>query len=181
MSAIEVLQVLYLFVPAYVANMSPVLVKGRFEALAVPMDGGRCWRGHRLLGDHKTWRGLIAGAVTGVAVYELQRLVYAAGLIRSLALLDYDAFPIVGGLLMGVGALVGDAVKSFFKRQIGIPPGRSWLGFDQVDFYVGAWGCLAPLFAPPLLPFVLSLPVVIAGDVATNALAYALDLKDTWI
>jgi len=181
LSAIAILQVLFLFVPAYAANMSPVLVAGRFEALAVPMDGGRSWRGRRILGDHKTWRGLLAGAVTGVAVYELQRLAYRAGFVRSLALLDYDAYPVIGGLLMGVGALVGDAVKSFFKRQVGIAPGRSWPGFDQLDFYLGAWACLAPLYAPSLVPFLLSLPVVFVGDVATNALAYGLDLKDTWI
>ena len=178
MSVLDVLRVLYLFVPAYVANMSPVLVKGRFVALAVPMDGGRCWRGRRILGDHKTWRGLLAGALTGVVVYEIQRLAYHAGWVRSLALLDYDAYPVVGGLLMGVGALVGDAVKSFFKRQVGIAPGRSWPGFDQLDFYVGAWACLAPLFVPSLTPFLLSMPVVLVGDVATNLVAYALGLKE---
>jgi CDP-2,3-bis-(O-geranylgeranyl)-sn-glycerol synthase len=178
--SLDIVQVLYLFVPAYVANMSPVLIKGRFEALAIPIDGGRSWRGRRLLGDHKTWRGLAAGAVTGILVYESQRLLYGAGLLRSLALLDYEAWPVVGGLLMGVGALVGDAVKSFFKRQTGIAPGRSWFGFDQMDFYVGAWVFLAPLYAPPLLPFLASLPVVLIGDMATNVLAYGLGLKETW-
>ncbi len=179
--AFDIIQVLYLFVPAYVANMSPVLVKRRFERFAVPIDGGRCWRGQRILGDHKTWRGLIAGAVTGVAVYEGQRFLYCAGLLRPLALFDYEPWPVIGGLLMGVGALVGDAVKSFFKRRTGIAPGKSWLGFDQVDFYVGAAAMLAPLYAPPLLPFVASLPIVFVGDMATNALGYRLGLKDSWI
>ena len=54
----QVLQVLYFFLPAYVANMSPVLVRGRFKALALPIDGGRWLWGKRILGDHKTWRGL---------------------------------------------------------------------------------------------------------------------------
>jgi CDP-2,3-bis-(O-geranylgeranyl)-sn-glycerol synthase len=52
----ELLGVLYFFLPAYAANMAPVLVRGRFEALAVPMDGGRSLGGVRILGDHKTWR-----------------------------------------------------------------------------------------------------------------------------
>jgi CDP-2,3-bis-(O-geranylgeranyl)-sn-glycerol synthase len=180
-SVLAVVQVLYLFVPAYLANMSPVLVQGHFESLARPIDGGRCWRGRRILGDHKTWRGLVAGVVTGVVVYEVQRLLHDAGLLHGLALLDYGAWPIVGGLLMGLGALLGDAVKSFAKRQIGIAPGASWLGFDQMDFYVGAWVLLAPLYVPPMAAFVASLPFVLVGDVATNALGYALGLKDSWI
>jgi CDP-2,3-bis-(O-geranylgeranyl)-sn-glycerol synthase len=176
-----VVQVLYLFVPAYVANMSPVLVQGHFAWLARPIDGGREWRGRRVLGDHKTWRGLVAGTLTGGVVYEIQRLVHGAGLGRDLALLDYDAWPVLGGVLMGFGALLGDAVKSFFKRQVGIAPGRSWLGFDQLDFYLGAWLVLAPLYSAPLAPFVASLPLVFVGDVVTNAAAHVLGWKDSWI
>ena len=59
------LAVLYFFVPAYVANMSPVVVRNRFPSLAAPIDGGLSWRGRRLLGDHKTWRGLLVGIVVG--------------------------------------------------------------------------------------------------------------------
>ena len=43
--------------------------------LAIPIDGGRDWRGRRLLGDHKTWRGFVvlppaAAAATARAVWE---------------------------------------------------------------------------------------------------------------
>jgi len=38
---------------------------------------------------------------------------------------------------LGFGALFGDTAKSFFKRQKGIQPGRSWFPFDQVDYIVG--------------------------------------------
>lgn len=55
----DVLCVLYFFVPAYLANMSPVLVRGWFPALSTPIDGGRTFRGRRILGDHKTWRGSV--------------------------------------------------------------------------------------------------------------------------
>lgn len=45
---------------------------------------------------------------------------------------------------MGAGALIGDAVESFFKRQAGIAAGKSWVPFDQVDYIIG--GCLLSLF-----------------------------------
>lgn len=38
------------------------------------------------------------------------------------------------GLTMGLAAMVGDAVKSFFKRRIGIAPGLPWIPADQLDF-----------------------------------------------
>ncbi len=152
-----VLRVLWFFVPAYLANMSPVLVQHRFARLAVPMDGGRTFRGRRLLGDHKTWRGLIAGIVVGTGVYELQRLVHAAGLWADLALIDYAAHPLLPGFLMGLGTGVGDAIKSFFKRRVDIPPGASWAGFVPLGFLVGAFA------------------------VAATAIGWALGLKEAWI
>ena len=177
----SVLQVLYFFLPAYLANMSPVLVRRRFNALAVPIDGGRTFGGKRIFGDHKTWRGLLAGVVAGALAFELQRLAYEAGFARGLALIDYSAHPLLLGLLMGFGAGAGDAVKSFFKRRIDIKPGASWPVFDQLDFFLGAYGFVALVYTPPLWPTLACLPVVLLGDVGINALGYWLGLKDTWV
>ena len=49
--------------PAYVPNNAAVLAGG-----GRPIDGGREWRGARLLGDGKTWRGTAVGTAVGVAV-----------------------------------------------------------------------------------------------------------------
>ena len=176
-----VLQVLYFFLPAYLANMSPVLIRGRFEALAVPIDGGRSLWGKRILGDHKTWRGLLGGIVAGALVLELQRLVYEAGLAQSLALIDYSAHPLLPGLLMGLGAGTGDAVKSFFKRRINIEPGKSWPVFDQLDFFLGAYLFVSLVYSPPLLLTIASLPIILFGNIASNAIGYWLGFKETWI
>lgn len=176
-----VLQILYFFVPAYFANMSPVLVRRWFNALAVPLDGGRFLWGKRILGDHKTWRGLLAGIVAGILVFELQRLIDAAGFARNLALIDYSASPLLPGFLMGLGAGVGDAVKSFFKRRINIAPGASWLGFDQLDFFVGAYAFVSLAHLLPLMPTLMSIPIVLLSDMAINVIGYCLGLKDAWI
>ena len=177
----QVLQVLWFFVPAYLANMSPVLVRGWFQRLATPIDGGRFFRGKRILGDHKTWRGLLVGIVVGTATYELQRLLHATGFATGLALLDYADHPVLPGFLMGLGTGVGDAVKSFFKRRLDIAPGGSWIGFDQLDFMVGAYACVCPVFVPPLLGTAAILPVVFVGSVATTTTGYWLGWKEAWI
>ena len=174
--------VLYFFVPAYLANMAPVVVRGHAEWLAGPMDGGRTWRGRRVLGDHKTWRGLLAGIAVGALTFAAQRWLWQRGIARELALLDYGAVhPCTTGALLGLGAGLGDAVKSFVKRRLDIAPGGSWLGFDQLDFMVGAYACVALVVVPPLLETVAILPVIFLGSIATTTIGYWLGLKEAWI
>jgi CDP-2,3-bis-(O-geranylgeranyl)-sn-glycerol synthase len=177
----EVLQALWFFVPAFLANMSPVLVRRRVVRLAVPIDGGRTFHGTRVFGDHKTWRGLLAGIVVGVLAYEAQRCAYGLGLGRGLALIDYAARPVLPGLLLGLGTGVGDAVKSFFKRRVGIAPGHSWPVFDQLDFMAGAYAFVALIYAPPLPATLAALPVVLAGGIVVSAIGFWLHLREAWI
>lgn len=136
--------------------------------------------GKRLLGDHKTWRGLLAGIIAGMVTYELQCLVYAAEVGRGLALIDYAAHPLLPGLLMGLGAGIGDSVKSFFKRRIDIEPGASWPVFDQLDFFIGAYLFVAPVYAPPFWLTLLSLPIIFLSNI-TSVAGYWFGFKETWI
>jgi CDP-2,3-bis-(O-geranylgeranyl)-sn-glycerol synthase len=178
---VDVLQTLWFFLPAYVGNMAPVLMGDSFESLARPIDGGCSLGGVRILGDHKTWRGLLAGVVAGALTGLLQQLLYAAGVGRALAAVDYSAGAVALGALMGLGAGVGDAVKSFFKRRVGIAPGASWIGFDQLDFLAGAWAFAAPVHVPsPLVMLVIS-PIVFAGSIAVTAAGYWMHLKEAWL
>jgi CDP-2,3-bis-(O-geranylgeranyl)-sn-glycerol synthase len=39
---------------------------------------------------------------------------------------------------MSAGALLGDLLKSFFKRLAHRPPGTAWVPFDQIDYILGA-------------------------------------------
>jgi CDP-2,3-bis-(O-geranylgeranyl)-sn-glycerol synthase len=177
----SVLQILYFFLPAYLANMSPVLARPWFCALAIPIDGGRTLWGKPILGSHKTWRGLLAGVIAGVLAYEFQRWLHGAGVARDLAMIDYTLHPVLPGLLMGLGAGVGDAVKSFFKRRIDIKPGASWPVFDQLDFVVGAYLFVLPVFAPPLWLTMAALPIILLGNIASEVAGYWLGFKETWL
>jgi len=177
----DVLQTLWFFVPAYLANMAPVLVQGHFAFLDRPLDGGRMLWGERLLGAHKTWRGLVAGTIVGLAAFAVQRLVHQAGWLEALAPIDYGATPLALGLLLGLGTGVGDAVKSFFKRRLAIAPGEPWVCWDQLDFMVGAYVFAAPIFAPPAYAFVLCLPIVVCGSILVTIVGYELGMKESWI
>ena len=54
---------IFLFLPALVPNSAAVLFGG-----GTPVDFGRTWKGKRILGDGKTWRGLFGGVAAGTAL-----------------------------------------------------------------------------------------------------------------
>ena len=134
-------QALWLILPAYVANASAVIVGG-----GLPIDfGKKWWDGERILGDGKTWRGLFAGAFMGMTVGF--GLCVAAKWITPTEYnflqfenLDFEGFPVMIPIIFSLcfGALMGDTLKSFFKRRIGKKRGENWFIFDQLDFILGA-------------------------------------------
>ena len=126
-------------IPIYVANASAVIVGG-----GTPIDFGKTLRdGRRILGDGKTWRGLLAGTFLGMTAGF--GLVVAAKYLNTseyafLGVTDFEGFPMMFLILFSLcfGALVGDIIESFFKRRIGKDRGQDWIPFDQLDFLVGA-------------------------------------------
>lgn len=139
MDYIILLQAFWFIIPSYVANASAKLLGG-----GIPLDFGKKWKdGKRILGDGKTWRGLLFGAFIGmIAGFGL--VVGAKYIAISeyafLNLSDFEGFPLMIPIIFSLcfGALVGDTVESFFKRRIGKNRGEDWFFFDQVDFIAGA-------------------------------------------
>ena len=132
---------LWFFLPAGVANAAPVFASKLpyLRNLNAPMDVGRSFRGQRIFGSNKTWRGLFAGVFVATVIVIMQRLLYQhiPGIPSLLPQVNYaDSAVLLLGPLFGGGALLGDAVESFFKRQAGIQPGNSWFPFDQSDYIV---------------------------------------------
>lgn len=113
------------------------------KTFTYPLDGYATFRGRRIFGAHKTIRGLFSGILIGVLTIYLQIYIYAhVSFVRNFVFIDYAVInPILFGMLSSVGALAGDAMKSFFKRQLDIKPGRSWFPFDQIDYVVGGICC----------------------------------------
>ncbi len=107
---------LELFVMLVLANGAPVvaaaLLKKRWSA---PVDGGRLWRdGRPVLGNSKTWRGVVSGAL-------------ACALFALMTGLGF-----VFGLLFGLLGLAGDMLSSFIKRRLGLASSARALGLDQI-------------------------------------------------
>jgi CDP-2,3-bis-(O-geranylgeranyl)-sn-glycerol synthase len=112
--------------------------------LAKPVDMGKSFRGIRIFGDNKTWRGVIFGTLTGTIVAFLQFEIYKSSTSNDpLSYTQYithfnlDNFAFFG-FLIALGALMGDMIKSFFKRRVGIKPGSPFFPFDQLDYIAGS-------------------------------------------
>lgn len=150
--------------PAYVANMAPPFV--------------RYWKGwnrpisRRWLGSHKTVLGFAAGILGAVLVTWLQ-----ARLDWDGAIVDYDGWLDLGAR-MGAGAMLGDSVKSFFKRRRRVAPGGTWIPFDQLDFVVGALVLVWPRTALAWTDVAIVVPLSFAGHIVVNHIGYWLGVRD---
>ena len=98
------------------ANGSPIVARlllgGRW---AYPLDAGRTLAdGYRLLGESKTWRGLIAAV--------LITTVFALAVGHSWQT----------GAAIGFFAMLGDSGSSFIKRRLGMPSSTMAPGLDHI-------------------------------------------------
>ncbi|MHC1565346.1 MAG: CDP-2,3-bis-(O-geranylgeranyl)-sn-glycerol synthase [Candidatus Syntropharchaeales archaeon] len=166
-----VLVSLWLILPAYVANASPVIFGG-----GKPLDHGLVIGGKRLLGDGKTYRGFVAGIALGVLI----------GLVQNqiAALIATPTFPFAVLILLSTGALLGDLVESAIKRRIGMERGAHFFPLDQLDFLIGALFFLW-LFAQTWFSEHFTLPVIITLLILTplvhilaNVIGYVIGKKD---
>jgi CDP-2,3-bis-(O-geranylgeranyl)-sn-glycerol synthase len=164
---------LWYILPAYVANASATLSRGR-----TPIDLGiKFFDGRRLLGKGKTIKGFFIGVFFGGLV----------GVIQGLADAQFGAITleqrVVLALVLAVGAMAGDALGSFVKRRFDVPSGAAAPFLDQWDFVLGAFALAwlaSPFIAIPFPNFTTLLLVLVMTaflHVLSNYAAYCLKLK----
>jgi len=162
---VRVLQLAYFMAPAYVANMAPPFV--------------RYWKGwnrpisRRWLGTHKTVLGFVLGVVAATLTTFVQWLLAWSG-----SLVAYEDWPLLG-VLFGAGAMAGDSAKSFFKRRLGVEPGRPWIPFDQLDFVLGALLLVSTRVTLAWTDVATILLLSFCGHILVNHLGCWLGIRDT--
>ncbi|MDO5844612.1 MAG: CDP-2,3-bis-(O-geranylgeranyl)-sn-glycerol synthase [Methanocorpusculum sp.] len=116
-------------IPAYIPNPAAALVGG-----GTPIDFGKCAKdGNRIFGDGKTWRGLIGGILIGIIFGIVQ--------IFLVNTFHWDFLPqhtIITVCALAAGSLLGDLIKSYFKRRLGKDRGTKWPIADMYDMVVGS-------------------------------------------
>jgi CDP-2,3-bis-(O-geranylgeranyl)-sn-glycerol synthase len=163
---VAVISAFWIMLPAYLPNPVAALLGG-----GTPIDFGRTLSdGKRILGDGKTYRGLICGVLAGVAV----------GLVQ-ISLVNYfgwDFLPrhtLASIILLSFGALLGDMVKSLIKRRLGKERGAKWPIADQYDLVIGAF-VLTFIFDPSWVFANITLPILVIIIIITPILHRAVNI-----
>ena len=130
-----------------------------------PIDGGRLFRGQRILGDNKTWRGFVVMVpATGFAflLLEVLRQQEPPETLWPITLWQYTLL----GCWAGFGFMVAELPNSVLKRQLKVAPGetptQAWARglcffLDQVDSVVGALFAVSLCVPVPIVTWVVML------------------------
>jgi CDP-2,3-bis-(O-geranylgeranyl)-sn-glycerol synthase len=172
---IPLIWALWIMLPAYIPNPVAALSGG-----GTPIDLKKNFSdGNRIFGDGKTYRGLITGILAGIMTGLV--LIWLASRFPHASLPHHTLLSIT---LLASGALLGDLVKSFFKRRLGKGRGTKWPVADQYDLVAGAFlllliGDSEWLFATVTLPlFLIILIITPVLHRATNIIGYFFKVKE---
>ncbi len=173
-----VLQLLWLALPLILSGCVHLLVMRRDwwpQLRRAPLDFGATWRGRRLFGANKTWRGAVVTIGCTSAFAGLLGWVNASALHLPAAVPYAELHPFLWGALLGCGYIVGELPNSFIKRQLGIAPGAMgsgtvgrifWL-VDQLDSLAGMLMFVWPVWQPaPIAVAVLVIVMLIAHPIS---------------
>jgi CDP-2,3-bis-(O-geranylgeranyl)-sn-glycerol synthase len=166
----DIVQLLLFILPAYIANSTPVIFGG-----GMPVDFRKKFIDReRILGDGKTWRGLLAGICFGSLTGFVESQLCFLGILP----ICLNFLPI--GIALSLGTMLGDLAGSFMKRRMKIKRGQPSLILDQLSFLIFALLFSIPyvpagFFALDSLVFLFVLTYLL--HVATNILANRLGLK----
>lgn len=190
----------FCLLPAFLSNACMTFA-GKFPVKLYPIDGGRMWKNtnKRILGDGKTWNGIIIGIffsfliclitsfiyfpLADIAIYRFELSLTVLKLFSQEDILFFveirDKFNnfLLRILLMSIGAPVGDLIGSFIKRRVGKERGGQIFLIDQLDFIAFSVIMVYPIFPIPwyfIIFIFISTPLV---AIFSNVVAYYLDLK----
>lgn len=174
----NLVEAIWLILPAFAANGLTPLV-GMRKGLH-PIDGGRKLSGKRILGNGKSWEGLIFGTLIGIAIamVEVAANPYLPWGLSEVPLTIVAMGPLLG-LALGLGAMLGDVGGSFVKRRLGRERGSPVPLLDQLDFLMGAL-LAASLVVTVKLEWILLLVVLTpVVHLAANVIGFRLGVKKT--
>lgn len=143
-------EILFFVTPLLVAGLLHhflIIPKNMFSFLARPIDAGVLWKRKRLLGDAKTWRGIVVMAV-GTSI--------AMEVLHFFLPLTLRVSPWVAGGAIGLAYALFELPNSFVKRRMGVPEGKGGLGLlnkilffaDQSDSVIGSVASLYLVYHP---------------------------------
>jgi hypothetical protein len=153
------LQLIWLATPILASGLVHLVVLKRDWLPALrraPLDFGATFRGRRVFGANKTWRGAVIMIVGSAVFASLFAWLNASLLHWPVAVEFAQSRPLAWGMLLGLGYILGELPNSFAKRQLDIAPGAMGRGapgrlfwvVDQLDSLAGILLCVWPVWHP---------------------------------
>ena len=174
-----ILTCFYFMLPAYFANMAPVIVK-KINFLKVPIDFNVKLNNKSIFGENKTFRGLVFGVLFAIVVSYIQFLFFNNDLFVNISIIDYSNWLLLG-LLLGFGAIFGDLVESFVKRRLKLKSGQKFIPFDQIDFVLGALIIVSFMVPLSLLKIIIIIVLSFVLHILVNHIAFYSGIrKERW-
>lgn len=169
---------MYFMLPAYLANMAPVILKKIIPKLAFPLDFNKTLNNKPIFGKNKTFRGLVFAIIFAIIISFLQ--FYFFDYFKEISIYNYQNW-LLFGFLMGFGAIFGDLIESFIKRRLNKEPGQRFIPWDQLDFTIGSLLFASIVYTPSLNIIIACLIISFVGHILVNHSAYYLRLrKEKW-
>lgn len=166
-------EAVWIILPAYAANGLMPLSKGSRY-----IDAGRTFRGAPLFGKGKTWEGMLVAMLVGMVIGTVEMFAqpFLPWAMSPEPLVIVPMGPILG-LLLGLGAALGDLGGAFIKRRIGLARGRPAPILDQEDFLVGAFLLASLVVSIQLSWFILLAVLTPVLHLVANIIAFLLKVK----
>ena len=162
-----VLRVSLIAIPLYLCNGFALIFGGK-----TPIDCRKnFFDGRRILGSGKSFKGTASG------------LFFAFIGVLTLSVVFPETSEVIGanylfyGMLLAIGAVLGDFAGSFAKRRLNIPRGKGIFLLDQLDFVIGGFAVGMILVVPTALEVVFLLAFTMLMHVVSNRVAYVGKMK----
>ncbi len=177
-----IIKLIYFMLPAYFANMAPVIFKRHLFFLDIPVDFGKKIKNKPMFGRTKTFRGFFVGILSAILVVFLQKFLMDYSFFEKMAIIDYREYNfIVIGFIFGFGALFGDLAESFIKRRIGKRSSESWKIFDQLDYVVGTLLFISIIVSLNIIQISAIILISLVTTIITNQIGWKMGIrKERW-
>ncbi len=179
-----ILSCLYFFGPAYLANASPPLANklNLLKKLNKPIDGGLMFKNKPLLGNHKTWRGVVTEAIVCTMAMPFFIWVHNFLGLSHYETIGFYAYNQINGFFLGfllsIGVIFGDLAFAFIKRRLNLKPGAKFLPFDQTNYVIGSFLVLQPILCLELNFWLCLFILTFFLHVVFNRIGYNLGLHN---
>jgi len=170
----QIIQVLYLLAPAYLANMMPVVAAKFNLPWWKSISEEKFWK-------NKTRRWFYVWYIGALIALYIQKNIQSTEFWTSYSIIEYaDINIFFYALLFWFWALGWDLIKSYFKRKLWKKPWTSWFPFDQLDLVIGSLLLIAPFVSLSWEHILAALIISPVGHFLTNVMAYWIGWKKVW-